>query len=499
MQKIEKNDLVIFIRSLSKNESNAFLRHLKTFTKEDIPDKRRLFQEISDNDGFAKEKFLKKYATSKKKYSRLKFDLFQDLVVFFKEKYTRYSDTDLHNKVIDFELLLNRGLYVKAVRLFNVIKKIALEKCNFSMYCIAQKKVIEYRLFRHISPQNTLAEESDVLKHYQLLSANLDSYVHLSDEVLNIHYAFMDRRANDREKILDYLNHPLLQGIARAQSVMAKYHYYRTKSLIYLGDNNYKESKKFSMKALKFLESNASKYRDDNFHRLTCINNYLDSSLHLRETDSFHELYARMEAITEDLSKNNHLHFNAMAFQLLSTLKLNYFWITRDTVSFSEEFKDLEQSFEKYQLVLRPNFKIEIVLGFAKMHFLLGNFSEADAFCERIRGEKTNPTSLYIECINLLQIMIIVDMGNYGIIPHLVNSSKYFLKKRDRLFELERVFLNGVRKIKLYHSEGERTEILADIYKKVSVLLSTPEEMIIDKKIRLLEWLSEKAQIETGP
>jgi len=495
MYKLEEKDLSIFIQSLSNKTSNAFLRHLKSSSKKGVLDQYRLFQSISRNSSFSKDQFLEKHKISNKRYSQLKFDLFQELLAYSKENYAPYSDADLYNKLVEFELLLDRGLYIKAIRKFKAIKNIALEKCNFSVYCIAQKKVIEHRLFRKMSPQRTLEEESNDLKHFRSLSDNLDYYTVLSDEVLNLHYEFMDKRVNNRENILKYLEHPLLKDISKARCVMAKYYYYRIKSLIYLGDNNYVESRRFSLKSLNHLESNSSKYRDDYLHQLICINNYLDSSLHITDTGDFKAMYAKMIGINEKLSKKNHLDSNARAFQLLCTLKLNYFWITRDTVSFLEDFRDFEKSFQKYYFILRPNFKLEIILGFAKMHFLRGDLEKADAFCKKLEDEKTNPTALYIICINLLRIMVNIDMGNYSMIPHLVNTSKYVLKKRDRLFDLERLFLNDIHKVKSYHSEREKVAIYVSLHEKISVLLNTTGDMIVDNKIRLLEWLSLKAEI----
>jgi len=495
MHKLEEQDLSIFIHSLSKKAANAFLRHLKSSSQKGALDQYRLFKIISKNGNFSKELFLNKHPITNKKYSQLKFDLFQELLAYNKRNYAPYSDADLYNQLVDFELLLDKGLYIKAIRKFKTIKIIALEKCNFSVYCIAQKKVIEHRLFRKMSPQRTLEKESNDLKHYRSLSDNLDYYTILSDEVLNLHYEFMDKRVNNRENILKFLEHPLLKDISNARCVMAKYYYYRIKSLIYRGDNNYEESGRLSLKALNYLESNTSKYRDDYLQQVICINNYLDASLHILDTGDFEAMYARMVNFTKKISKKNHLDSNARAFQFLCTLKMNYFWITRDTVSFSKEFRDFKLNFEKYYFILRPNFRLEIILGFAKMHFLLGDLEKAEAFCRRLEEEKTNPTALYIICLNLLRIMVNFDMGNYSMIPHLVNTSKYVLKKWDRLFDLERLFLNDIHKVKSYHSDCEKTAIFVNLYEKISILLDTPRDMIIDNKIRLLEWLRIKANL----
>jgi len=97
-----------------------------------------------------------------------------------------------------------------------MIKTIAIEKCDFEIACLVQRKAFGYR------KTGAIDEASKEMKQYQKLSDNLNSYTLLNYEILKLHYKFLDRRIKDRNTILVYLDHPLLKDEANAKSVMAR-------------------------------------------------------------------------------------------------------------------------------------------------------------------------------------------------------------------------------------------------------------------------------------
>jgi len=105
-------------------------------------------------------------------------------------------------------------------------------------------------------------------------------------EALNLHYKFLDRRANDRDIMLKYLEHDLLQDVSKANSKLAKYHFYLTKSLIYLGNNDYLKSKENALLAYECISSKSVKCVKNYKLCMIALNNYLDASLNLSETAS---------------------------------------------------------------------------------------------------------------------------------------------------------------------------------------------------------------------
>jgi len=492
MTKPEENDLFILIESLKSSNFKSYRRSLEKSNKTDSDLKLKFLKHIVGRFNENKDNFIGLNKISESKYNTLKFEVFQDIIKFLKSNYEAYSDIGLHNQIIEFEILLNRGLFIKANRKLKKIKKIALEKCDFNTCSVIQRKAIEHRLFTHTNPPSDLTTESELLMNYQKLSNNLNTYSLLSDKILNLHYEFMDRRLERSKLILDYLKNPNLQNFNQAKSVLACYNYYRIKSLIYLGNNDYEKAKIYSLKAYNYLKENASVYRNDYMRRLISLNNYLAASLDLEEIEPFEFMYPQMVEIAKIASLNSDTYSSARTFQVLSSLKLNYLWITRDANAFAKERDYYESSFLKYESIMRPNFKLEIMLGIAKMFFIAGELNQANAYCKKINDEKSNPTSLFISCANLLRIMINFDLNNFQLLPHLISTSKYAIKKRNRLFDFESLFLKGISTIKPYSSQKEKKRLFADLYRDLNLIVESSEDIIVEKKLRVLSWLKEK-------
>jgi len=134
-------------------------------------------------------------------------------------------------------------------------------------------------------------------------------------------------------------------------------------------------------------------------------------------------------------------------------------------------------------------------LGLARMYFESNKPAKADQFCRQIAAQKSNPTSLYLACGNMLSIMINVDEGNYKLIPHLVNAGRYFLKNRNRLFDVERLFFNHIKKLKAYFSARQKKAVYKKLYEILSSEAIQKQEVVINNKIRLLPWLKLKIDL----
>jgi len=491
MAKSEENDLQILIQSLKQTAAKLFRKQLESLNQKNYAIKLKLFDAAQKNT-FNKALFIKDNELSLKKFKQFKFELFRDLISYLKTDYKPYGYFILRDEVNEYIILLERGLYMKAIRKLHLIKKIAVEKCDFRTACFVQMKAINTQLCNYTNTLGNFNKASTELKEYQKLADKQQSYILLNHEILNLHYKFMDTRMKDRNIILQYLNHKLLKDEPTEYCAKSMYFYYLSKSLVYIGLNNYGDGKKYAMKAYKHLSLHPSKYRNDYFQCFNALNNYLDCSLNLSETLPFEETYPKMLQMAKTVNKSP-AFYDVSTFMVLCSLHLNYLWLKKDYPTFSKDFKQYKKSYNKLEPNIAPHFKVEILLGFARMHFLGGNFAQASMFCEHIAAEKANPNTLYIVCGSLLRVMVNIDMGNYKLLPHLINTAKYFFKKTKRLFEVELCFFNGINKLKPYWSADEKAELFMQLYKEIELKMAEPEEMIIDKKIDLLGWLKLKA------
>ncbi|SNR14369.1 hypothetical protein [Tenacibaculum jejuense] len=490
MSKSEETDLTLLIHSLSPKVYNSFKRNLNLKSEPKI--KLKLLETIRKKKVYNKSAFIKKHKLASLKFNTLKFDLFQELIEHLKISDRKFSDINVYNELIELEVLLKNALYTKAKRKLSKLKKIATEKCDFDICCLLQKKAVEFRLFNYEKGKNSFREGVTELENYIRLSENLNSYKLLAEEICELHYQFLDKRIKNRDELLNYNNNPLLQDVSKAESVLSVYFFYRAKSFIYMGNNDFIEGKRYSFLAYEHLNNNPSKYRDDFLLKFKALNNYLDSSMNLMETSPFEKIHPEILKLID----NNKHNFNAIikSFSTIANdcLVLNYLWIKKDVNRFLEIVPQIKKNYDLHSEMTGPNFSIEVLLSIARMYFLNGMLKEANYYCVMISDKKTNPASLIISCGNILRIMIQHDLGDHQLISHLVPTSKYFLKSNERLFNLEKSILNGLHKIKPYYSEPEKRKLFKELYAEVYDKFNQAEDSILDKKIGILDWLKSK-------
>jgi len=488
-----KNNLEILIQSIDKKLATSIQKHLYSIPKIKS-EKIALFKDCLRSQQHDKKAFIDTYKLTSVQYNTLKHQLFKDCIAFISSNYKSQSDHSLRYDIIEFEIYLNSGLNEKAIKQLNKIKEIAIEQCDFITCCMVQRKAIDYQVFHNDTKKRELEKASKELVHYHALAQNLNKYELLADEVLNLHFQFLDKRILERDEFLNYLNNDLLTNKNKALSVLAEFLFYRIHSLITLGDNNYTESKEYSLQAINCLRENESPYRNDYYKIIRTINNYLDACLNMNQTAEFEKMF---DEFTQQYKENNKLpsrFFQTSYFQFRCSLILNYIWIAKEKTSYHKELPYLEKTFFLYQDEMIPNLKLDILLGFARHYFMNGELTKADEYCKLILSEKTNSASLYLASGILLRGMINYDLGNLKLLPHIARSGKYLLKNRNRLFKLEKCFLNGIKKIKPYDSKISIEKSFEILNNKLQLILKTSDGSAINNKIDITNWVKQKYQ-----
>lgn len=186
MAKAEEKDLQILIQSLDKQTVKLFKNKLESSNQKDSIIKKTLFDAFYKTIQFDKNKFIKEHQINIRKFNSLKFDLFRDVINHLKNNYPKYSYTALQNEVMELVLLVNRGLYVKAIRKVHLIKQIAKSKYDYDTFCFVQRIVIDFKLYNHTNTFGNFSKACKDLKKYEKFSKNLSGHLLLNYKVLNI-------------------------------------------------------------------------------------------------------------------------------------------------------------------------------------------------------------------------------------------------------------------------------------------------------------------------
>jgi len=496
MVKSEEADLFALINGLKAFEIKAVKRYVDTSYLTDKWLLLKMFKEIKRQKAYSKEALMKKLKITESEIAKLKHKLFSVIIQALKSIMVKDTSQDLIDLMLEFDLLIKHGMFHKGNRKLEKIVSVGEARCEYDICIWAIKKAILKGLFAHVNfkYRHLLDNAYAKIKSLQNKSLELNAYKNLSDQVLLLHYEFLDRRIENRNEILKFLEHPLITEKVEYQSELSEFFYYRIKSLIYLGDNNYAESKIYSLKALGYLESIENKNRNDFNYKIVTINNYLDASLHLEDVAAFDQMIVKMDQLIDKNSESFSLANKAVSIQLRLSCVLNYLWLTKDHKTFIKNYDQYQQTSIDCDQFLRPNIAAEVLFGFSRMFFLAKEYDQAHHYClQLIDKHKKNPTITVLCCSNILRIIINYELGNVKAISYIIQSTKYFLKSRNRYFKIENIFFSGLSKIKPYHSKSEKLELFKVLHAKLSETAGFSEERVVDKMVGLTDWVAEKA------
>lgn len=491
----EKEDLFKLIHSLSKTELKEFKTYSKGINSKVNNIAIQLFNYIKKQSAYKESYLIAKLKINKQQFRDSKFHLFNTILESLKRGRETNSRIVLLNKAIEIQILIQKGLLKRASRKYKKLKNILIIKEEYDLltflnsnteilktYNVSEDKVIEMRLKNR--------KESE---YYLELSKNLKVYRKLSDEVLGLSYSIGGRASQSKNQLLDYLKHPLLAGEHMAKSDLARYVFYEIKCLIYLGINDYENSSVYSLKCLKYLNSISSPFRNDYNLLLASYSNFLIAQLILKNINVVEQYMTALDKLILKNKARLKFAMQVKTFETRTTVFLSYLSVTKNFIKFESVYNEIIKEYDIFKTSISPNFNAHIIFHISKLFFFGGKLEEALNWCNILSNiQRSNPTYSVIINGYLLRIIIHFEMGNLKIIPHLVSSAEYFSKSHSQLLKVEQYFMNGINKIKPFHSEQEKTALLKKLCSKIKLTYANSNESKTNSLIDIVEWLQSK-------
>ncbi len=494
----EKEDIYYLIQSLSKSELRQFRVYTKALNKNKKNVYLKLFEEIKDQSIYDEDALMNKLKLSKRNLRDSKFYLFNMILDCLKSVERKNLKVNFLNEMIKFEILKEKGSLKKAIKKYKKLKEIALVNHEFGLL-FSMVKQTDILILMNASQDKVIdgrLSKIEELNYYLELSKNLIDYQQLSILVLGLGYKVQDQRIEENNRLLEFLEHPLLAGENMAKSDIAKYIYFEVNCLIYMGVSDYENGSIYALKGYEFLKSIASPYRNDYRLFLASLSNYLHSRLYLKDIDAYERMVLELDELIQNNYDNLRFSMKAKTFAMKTSAVLCYLDITKKYKKFEEIFPELIVKYKIYKNLIHPNFKAGILYNFIKLFFIGKNFERALQWSEELLNEqRQNPSHLYLVCGNILRIMIHFDMGNLKAIPYIANSAEYFLKTKGRYLAIERCFFKGVAKIKPFHSKKEKRELLKKMSLELDLLFADyKNKQQINRMTGMKEWVKSKIQ-----
>jgi hypothetical protein len=495
MSKTPSDKLHRLVRSLSPAEKRYFRIFIKG--KPGVDTKyTQLFEAMAAAVQFDDEKWKRKIYKNQdigsKKYAELKAYLFE-LVLKCLQNYDELHSTHqrLNQLLQSVAALFKRGHYADCRELLSKARKLAIQYESFShqIEIVRWEKQLAYTRmdvdFLHKNLERLQDEEARAME--QLRNASyyrwtfFQAYTTIKKDPL--------QRGPDRvERLRQLVEQEAFLNPDVAISHTARVLYYRTLSLYY---HTALEQEKFyetgnTLIALQasqphFLKENLSDY-------IATLNNQIVACGLLQKYSEVRDCLEKLrdlQPITEDDRRKIHRQYFSTFFAMCTY-----------TGEFEEGRREMERCLLEAENFDPHDYETgSFYLQFVPICIGCGDFNTAlDHLNHWLAQRRTVGREDLQSLARVLSLILHFELGNFLLLDSQLRTSTRFLKRKNRLHELERRFMHGIfEAIKLPEAKAQR-EIFAKVKNDLQGQSKVPEARALLQTFDLLSWLDAKAR-----
>jgi hypothetical protein len=489
------DELTRLIKSLSKTEK----RYFKMFASLHKSDKDyiKLFEAVEKAGEYNEEK-IKKILHGEDFLNRLsavKNYLYAQILKGLRMYYAGSTiDSELKELCEEISILYERRLFKQCIRLLDKAKQLAVEN-EQTLQLIELNLLEEKVLIEMLTPdkfEKTLDKslENDLaLIGKQRITVE---YRNLYNRIVIINKRIKEARTEQELKqFQEIIENPLLSSFDKASTFDAKNYYY----LIHLNYNHAKGDNEaclqLAQKQLDLLESYPQKISEKPKMYIAALNNVLLSQIHLHSYNNFDRTLTKLRNIplkTTNLEANRFV--SSYIFEMVMYL---------DTGEFSKSVavrENILEGLEKYHDKINAIEEITLLYNVFYSYFGTGEYLKALGIINRLLNEYQKELRYDIQsAVRILNLILHYELGNSRLLEYNAVSAYRFLYKSKRLYKLENIVLNFIRK-KMHHiyTAKDEVEAFVELRKEFLELIDDPYEKKAFEYFDYISWFDSRIE-----
>jgi tetratricopeptide (TPR) repeat protein len=499
MPKTPSLKLYNLIKSLSGSEK----RYFKLFATGNRTDKSSKYlvlfdaidgQEVFDDEALKKIVYQGEQILSRK-YSELKAYLY-DLILAGLQGYDEKSSIDFKIKGMlqSLRVLFKRSHYEDCRDLLPKIKKLAYKYESFPniLEVLTWERKVAYAQMDIAFLNSHLAridqEEKVCLENLR----NLSFYQNIFFRILIHIRKNAVLRTNEQKEILDeIINSDILTDISKTKSHHAKITFHRIYGLYYYAIHDYQNFYASSKAAIELMESVPHFLKEDTSEYISALSNYVLSCGLL---DKYAELEQNMHKFSEiqPVVQSDKLTI----YRQLLAANLRIFINKGD---FKSGLALLNKHLREKDDFKRNAFeKGTFYFQYFYIYFGIGDYDKA---LEYLNEWLNIPRSIERQDLQslarVLNLIIHFEMNNTILLDNLLRSTYRFLKKRNRMYKLERSVLSFIKDANKTASSRALKEAFVKLKEAFEAFAKDPSENVMFQYFDFISWVDSKINNET--
>lgn len=434
MSMSEKRYFKLFAGRHSGNEKSNYLKMFEILEKMESYDSDFL------NKSLEKQKVSTRYLSSDKSY--LYNLVLRSLSSFHWSKTAGLQIKEMLHQV---EILYERGMTDHCLKVLRKARSLAE---NHQLYgLLPEIERYEYRAASVSGDLNLIGDSLLNAEKTANILSNLRVYSSLHNQMNDYKRRYAKARSQAvLDEIGDLMRHPLLRDETQPPSFWASLYYWETHAAFqYVRDCREKELEA-NQHALELLEAQPN-YEQEFPAEYATVRSRILMLQSTLDDDAFYEKFIEFQQLPDRPYQAHHqinanIYINAYLAQMWRFIEKRRF----------EEALNLIPVMENMYETFEPDIPIHVKLSyqylFSYAYMANGMYSRSLKHVNTLINEfSENDRPDLHAYVRLLNLILHLELGNDRILPYQLESTRRYLKSRDRLFEMEDLLLKLIRKV----------------------------------------------------
>ncbi len=286
-----------------------------------------------------------------------------------------------------------------------------------------------------------------------------------------------------------------LKGEESLLSFHDRFYYYSIHSIYHLVRASWPAHYKFQKKVVELIESHPEQIEDSLLTYLSSLNSHLICCEFTGRHDELMETFAKVRAITT--MKKVSLTENVVVRILACYNSMMHFYTQSGEFEKGVSlFSEIEDNFEPEKLKLNTSLEMSTYYTLAYTFFGVKDYRTSLHWLNKIINTPY-PEGIRDDIQGFARIFNLIvhyELGNKDVLEYIVRSTYRFLYKRKRLYRIESLVLNFIRKNSWVNTDAELLASFKDLKGELLKISNNPYEKKALSYFNLLAWLEGKTE-----
>jgi hypothetical protein len=480
LNKSEKRYFKVFSSRHTIGEENSYIKLFDYIDKMEEYDEEVLFTH------FKGKTFLNKFSITK---ARLYTNILKSLDTFHS---TSSVDAQIFRSIHSAEILYNKGLYKQSEKILHSAEKQARKHENFNLLLEIkqkQKLLIENELYTDVNA----AQISKMFEEEKGIIDEIQQY-HKLWNIKSLVFQEINRNGKVRNEEDTVKLHQWVEKIENmdiAEScTKTKYLYHHIQSAYYFSVNDLKLSHYHLKAIIELLEDNAILAKEQPNIYFSTLTNFIYISTRLKKYGEAQDNLAKLKSLS---TKGKSIDMDIKYFSSTYSLELFLLAEKGEYNKALDLIPHIEEAYRLYGDHISSLRKAYIDFQVGVIYLSLGDYTKALHWINNILNEGKIDQKQDIYCFaQLINLILHFELNNDRFLPYAINSTKRYLKNRNRIYKFEEIFLKLISQLSKTNNIFDLQEKLVPIEEELSKLKQDPKEQIVFEYFDFLNWVRSK-------